>query len=89
MDKTPEEIKQLEKEIDENIAKGKENLKELGIETNFKRGCGKPEINSKTGNVSINCGDTLDEKINSETGETEFLCYYCQECKDKFDKNKK
>lgn len=55
----------------------------------IKIGCGKPEINSKTGNVSINCGDTLDERINPETGETEFLNYYCQECKDKFDKAKK
>jgi hypothetical protein len=49
-------------------------------------GCGKPEINSKTGNVSICCGDTLDERINPETGQIEFLCYYCQECKDKYDK---
>ena len=32
MDKTPEEIKLLEKEIDKNIEKGKENLKKLGVE---------------------------------------------------------
>jgi len=53
------------------------------------RGCGKPEINSKTGNISICCGDTLDERTNPETGQIEFLCYYCQECKEKYDNLKK
>lgn len=51
----------------------------------YTKGCGKPEINSKTGNVSICCGDTLDERTNPETGETEFLNYYCADCKAKRD----
>lgn len=42
------------------------------------KGCGKPEYSKKTGNITINCGDELDE------GKP----YLCPDCKKKFDEEK-
>ena len=54
-------------------------------EQNILKGCGKAEINSKTGNVSIYCGDALDEQYDRETGEMRFLNYLCSDCKSKLE----